>query len=191
MPRPDKQKGGLRLDSRQAALAGGSTGPAVVPGKPEKSLLVDAINYGELYQMPPKSKLPAPEIATLTHWVKQGPAWGVDSSAAERGSRRGDEQAGCSSRTRYARRVSARAKWWCFQPITRTDPPTVSEGHAGWPRNPIDRFILAALERQGLSPAPEADRRTLIRRLTFDLIGPSPQTRRGRGVPGRSLRRCL
>ena len=72
-----KQKGGLRLDSRQPRIAGGSTGPAVVPGKPEKSLLVDAINYGELYQMPPKSKLPAEEIDALTRWVKQGAVWGL------------------------------------------------------------------------------------------------------------------
>src|SRR3954454_10491499 len=77
---PAKQKGGLRLDSRESILAGGSTGPAIVPGKPEASLLVDAINYGELYQMPPKTKLPAGEIAVLTRWVKEGARWGVDSS---------------------------------------------------------------------------------------------------------------
>ena len=71
---PTKQKGGLRLDSRQGLEAGGSTGPVVMPGMPEKSLLIDAVNYGELYQMPPKSKLPADEIATLTRWVKQGPS---------------------------------------------------------------------------------------------------------------------
>ncbi len=75
---PAKQKGGLRLDARAALIAGGSTGPAVVPGNPKESLLVDAINYGETYQMPPKSKLPDAEIATLTEWVKRGAPWGVE-----------------------------------------------------------------------------------------------------------------
>ena len=78
---PDKPKGKLRLDSRASILAGGATGPAVVPGKPEESLLVDAINYGETYQMPPKSKLPDEEIATLTRWVKLGAPWGVETKA--------------------------------------------------------------------------------------------------------------
>src|SRR5262245_66032226 len=70
-----KLEGGLRLDSLAAALKGGETGPAVVPGKPKESLLVDAINYGELYQMPPKSKLPPEEIAVLTKWVEMGAPW--------------------------------------------------------------------------------------------------------------------
>src|SRR4051812_15169505 len=70
-----KAKGGLRLDSRAAAIKGGDTGPAVVPGKPEESLLVDAINYGELYQMPPKGRLRDDEIATLTKWIKIGAPW--------------------------------------------------------------------------------------------------------------------
>ena len=80
----DKQKGGLRLDARATVLAGGSTGPAVVPGNPKESLLVDAINYGETYQMPPKSKLPPEEIATLTEWVQRGAPWGVDGSCIRR-----------------------------------------------------------------------------------------------------------
>ena len=75
---PAKQKGGLRLDARAALIAGGSTGPAIVPGNPKESLLVDAINYGDTYQMPPKSKLPDAEIATLTEWVKRGAPWGVE-----------------------------------------------------------------------------------------------------------------
>ena len=69
---PTKQKGGLRLDARAAIVAGGESGPAVVPGDARASLLIDAINYGEDHQMPPKSKLPAPEIATLTRWVEMG-----------------------------------------------------------------------------------------------------------------------
>ena len=87
----DKQKGGLRLDARATVLAGGSTGPAVVPGNPKESLLVDAINYGETYQMPPKSKLPPEEIATLTEWVQRGAPWGVDDSRSARITRRGQD----------------------------------------------------------------------------------------------------
>ena len=82
-------EGGLRLDSLAAAMKGGDTGPAVVPGKPKESLLVDAINYGELYQMPPKSRLPAEEIATLTKWVEMGAPWPKDS---RRGNGRFDER---------------------------------------------------------------------------------------------------
>lgn len=171
---PTKQKGGLRLDSRQGALAGGSTGPAVVPGQPGKSLLIDAVNYGELYQMPPKSKLPAEEIAALIRWVTQGPVWGIESNVKRQiiaaAASKPVALPGLDAPGEFARR----AKWWCFQPITRTDLPRVSERHAGWPRNPIDRFVMAAMDRQGLSPASEADRRTLIRRLTFDLTGLPP-----------------
>ena len=81
---PAKQKGGLRLDARATVLAGGSTGPAVVPGNPKESLLVDAINYGETYQMPPKSKLPPEEIATLTEWVQRGAPWGIGTRRRDR-----------------------------------------------------------------------------------------------------------
>src|SRR3954452_18750573 len=81
---PQKQKGDLRLDSRAAAIAGGKAGPAVVPGKPEESVLVEAINYGDLVQMPPKSKLPAKEIATLTRWVEKGAPWPAEAKAAEK-----------------------------------------------------------------------------------------------------------
>ena len=172
---PTKQNGGLRLDSRQGALAGGLTGPAVAPGRPEKSLLIDAVNYGELYQMPPKAKLPPEEIATLTQWVKQGPVWGIDSSAKSEAVAAVTSKPGAQPGLDTPGEFERRAKSWCFQPITNTDPPMVSKGQAGWPRNPIDRFVLAAMERRGLSPAPEADRRTLIRRLSFDLSGLPPE----------------
>ncbi|HEY2894929.1 MAG TPA: c-type cytochrome domain-containing protein, partial [Pirellulales bacterium] len=79
---PTKQKAGLRLDSRDAVLKGGDTGPAIVPGEPEQSLLVDAIRYGETYQMPPKSQLPADEIEVLVNWVRLGAPWGADSLSA-------------------------------------------------------------------------------------------------------------
>ncbi len=166
----EKQKGGLRLDARATVLAGGSTGPAVVPGSPKESLLVDAINYGETYQMPPKSKLPPEEIATLTEWVARGVPWGVaaPSSAASPAPSR---IPGALSKAEF----EARARHWSFQPLRTVSPPAVSPGHSGWVRNPIDRFILAALEAKKLTPAPEAAKRTLIRRLSFDLTGLPPK----------------
>jgi mono/diheme cytochrome c family protein len=168
---PAKQKGGLRLDARAALITGGSTGPAVVPGNPKDSLLVDAINYGEAYQMPPKSKLPAAEIATLTEWVKRGAPWGVESRADPAASIPHATIAGQLSREEF----KERARYWSFQPIRKVDPPLSPSGRRGWARNPIDLFIQATLAERRLSPAPEADRRTLIRRLSFDLTGLPPK----------------
>ncbi len=158
---PSKQKGGLRLDSRASALAGGDSGPAVVPGKPGDSLLVDAINYGEQVQMPPKSKLPPAEVAALTKWVASGAAWPVD------------ERKGTGGTATVGLIWQARAKHWSLLPVRRVDPPAVKD--AAWPRSPIDRFLLARLEAEGLKPAPDAERRAWIRRVTFDLIGLPPR----------------
>jgi cytochrome c553 len=167
----EKIKGGLRLDSRAMVLKGGDTGPAVVPGKPKESLLVDAIHYGELYQMPPKSKLPAEEIAALTKWVEMGAPWGEGSGFGVQGS--GEE-------FNLAKR---KAEHWCWQPIKSVAPPSVK--NEGWIKQPLDRFILARLEEKGLSPALPADERTLVRRAYFDLVGLPPgeeeRERRGQG----------
>jgi mono/diheme cytochrome c family protein len=160
------KKGSLRLDSRAAALAGGDTGAALVPGKPEESLLIDAVRYGDIYQMPPKSQLPEEEIATLVEWVRLGAPWGHETAAAEQGPVQGSSPAEFD--------LAARAKHWSFQPIQDPKPPATQ---GAWATTPIDRFILARLEAAGLQPAPPADKRTLIRRLTFDLTGlpPTPQ----------------
>lgn len=155
-------KGGLSLDSRDAILKGGDTGPAVTLEKPATSLLLSAINYGDLYQMPPKSKLPAQEIAVLTKWVEQGLPWPKEASAAQA--------------TVKAFNLEARAaEHWCWQPVKDTAAPVVNDSL--WPISDIDRFILARLESRGLKPAPSADRSTLLRRVYFDLIGlpPAPQ----------------
>src|SRR5207248_2599119 len=152
-----KPKGGLRLDSRAAALKGGETGAAVVPGKPKESLLVDAINYGELYQMPPKAKLPAEEIAALTNWVEMGAPWPNDPPEVAR--------SGSTSEFNLAQR---KAEHWCWQPIKPPASPAVK--NEAWVCEPLDRFILAKLEEKGLAPAPATDERTLIRRASFDLI---------------------
>lgn len=152
-------KGGLRLDSRAAILTGGDTGPALVPGDEKASLLVDAINYGELYQMPPKSKLPAEEIAVLTKWVKLGAPWPKEEPLAAAAKAEFD--------------LTARKRdHWCWQPLGKATPPTVA--NQSWPQGAIDRFILAKLEERGLTPALPADKRTLIRRAYFDLIGLPP-----------------
>ena len=160
----EKQKGELRLDSRAAALLGGGNGPAVVPGKAGESPLVEAINYGDLAQMPPKSKLSAEEIATLTKWVEIGAPWPDSAPSSEAATKAGG-----------AFDLAARSKFWSFQPVRRVEAPAVTQ--ADWPRTDVDRFLLAALEAKGLAPAPDADRRTLIRRATFDLTGlpPSPE----------------
>jgi hypothetical protein len=159
-----KLQGGLRLDSLAAALKGGDTGPAVVRGKPKESLLVDAINYGELYQMPPKTKLPAEEIAILTKWVEMGAPWPKEDIAAS---------ATNSNAFDLAQRKAAH---WCWQPITASVVPEIRNPQSAI-RNPLDAFILARLQEKGLSPAPPADKRTLVRRAYFDLIGlpPSPE----------------
>ncbi len=169
---PDKQKGGLRLDARATVLAGGTTGPAVVPGHPKESLLVDAINYGETYQMPPKSKLPPEEIATLTEWVQRGVPWGFDTRASVVPTGAG-KIPGQLSKEEF----QSRARYWSFQPLARAQPPRVKAPRTDWVRNPIDSFILATLEKNKLTPAAEAGKRTLIRRLSFDLTGlpPAPE----------------
>jgi Protein of unknown function (DUF1549)/Protein of unknown function (DUF1553)/Planctomycete cytochrome C len=156
-----KPKGNLRLDSRAAMLHGGDSGPAIKPGSPEKSLLVSAVNYRDL-EMPPGGKLSAREIAVLTRWVKLGAPWPNDRP------------------TRVARNVEFKItkqdrNYWAFRPVARPPLPVVR--NAAWVRNPIDAFILAKLEKQGLQPNPPANRRELIRRLYFDLIGlpPTPE----------------
>ncbi len=173
---PSKQKGGLRLDTRASILSGGTTGPAVVPGDPRESLLVDAINYGEAYQMPPKSKLPDDEIATLTRWVKMGAPWGFEAESvtkAKSASASPDSKDSKSAANDWRAEFRARSRYWSFQPIRRVVPPTAARV-PGWLRNGIDSFILAGLADCGLRPAPEASRRTLIRRLSYDLTGLPP-----------------
>jgi hypothetical protein len=158
---PEKQKGGLRLDSLDAALRGGDSGPAVVPGKLDESLLVEAVHHDGL-RMPPQGKLDDAQIADLERWVEIGAPWPDHGGAAP-----------APSSASRAFTDEDRA-WWAFQPIRRPAPPPDGEG---WARNPIDRFVARTLAANGLSPAPEADRRTLIRRVTFDLTGlpPTPE----------------
>jgi hypothetical protein len=150
-----KQMGGLRLDSREALLKGGDSGPAVVAGKTAESRLIQAVRHSGELKMPPRRKLPASAIAALEVWVRAGAPWPA------------------------ARPVTGLTEqWkrhWAFQPVRPVAVPAVKD--IAWTRNSIDLFIRAKLEAKGLAPSPAADRRTLIRRLSFDLIGlpPTPE----------------
>jgi Protein of unknown function (DUF1553)/Protein of unknown function (DUF1549)/Planctomycete cytochrome C len=156
-----KLKGGLRLDSRAGLLKGGDTGPAIVAGEPAKSRLVAAISYKDVdLQMPPKGKLPDSAIADLTEWIKMGAPW-PDAPVAE--------ASGLPKPFDLAKR---KAEHWAWRPLQSTPLPTVQ--NQAWPLTPVDRFVLAKLESEKLSPAPPADRETLLRRLTFDLTGLPP-----------------
>ncbi|QDT53731.1 Planctomycete cytochrome C [Caulifigura coniformis] len=151
---PVKQFAELRLDSRKAMLDGGDTGPAIVPGKPEASLLVEAVRHGDV-QMPPNDKLKDEEIAAIEKWVRIGAPWPEAPSVAT------------------AEDVSR--SHWAFQPVKDVALPAVHS--PGWVQSPIDRFILAGLEKANLAPSAPASRRALIRRVTYDLIGlpPTPE----------------
>ncbi len=160
----EKPKAGLQLDSREAVLVGGESGPAAVSGEPDKSLLVDVIGYRNSVQMPPKAKLPDAEIAILTEWVRRGLPW-PNSTPSTPG-----------PTPVVATDFTAEQKaFWAFQPVQHPLPPAVN--NPGWVRSPLDRFVLAELEAKGLNVSQEADRRTLMRRITVDLIGlpPTPE----------------
>jgi len=161
-----QNKGGLNLDSRDKTMIGGESGKkGMVPGKPDESLLIAAVTYEGDVQMPPKGKLTSEEIADLSLWVKKGAPWPHDVAASTGGQFR----TGGSSVT------AAERAFWSFQPVKDSPPPEVRD--TAWPRKPLDRFVLARLEAEGLKPAGLAEKRTLLRRVTFDLIGlpPTPE----------------
>jgi hypothetical protein len=148
-----KHRAGLRLDVRSQALHGGDSGkPAIVPGDTDKSELIRrVVSTDPETMMPPKGdRLSAAQIQTLRDWIRAGATW-PDALA-------GDESGGRNH--------------WAFRPPIRPALPSVKQ--TDWPRNPLDRFVLARLEKEGLKPSPEADRTTLIRRLSLDLIGLPP-----------------
>ena len=158
---PEKQKGNLRLDSLAAILKGGDSGTALVPEKPDESLLVQVIGYMSDIKMPPKSKLPEREIADLTQWIKRGAVWPNSQPVGNDVKRPGGSQITPEQRA-----------FWAFQPPVEPVLPTVQR--SDWPKLPIDRFILARLEAADLQPAAPVGKRKLIRRATFDLIGVPP-----------------
>ena len=160
----EKLKGELRLDSLEGMLKGGDRGPAIVPGHPEKSLLLKAVRYTDPeLQMPPKNKkLGERQIAAIAQWIQSGAPWPAGEQAS-------------APRPAKQEITEQDKSWWCFQPIRRPEAPPGRRRLAT--ENPIDSFILAELAAKGLKPNPIASRRELIRRAYFDLIGlpPSPE----------------
>jgi hypothetical protein len=152
---PDKQRSGLRLDSASAIRKGGNSGPVVVPGNSKASILIQAITGGEgVTRMPLKGeRLGANEVSVLRAWIDAGamvpPGEVVQSTLP-------------------------RSKHWAFQPLVRSPLPAVKD--IGWERNPLDRFVLARLEKENVRPSPQADRTTLLRRVHLDLLGLPPTT---------------
>ncbi|MCB1021263.1 MAG: DUF1549 domain-containing protein, partial [Acidobacteria bacterium] len=148
----DKQQlGQLRLDARAIVLEGGVSGKTVTPGEPEKSeLYLRVAGTSEHPRMPMGGELPAAEIETIRQWIAEGAVW--------------PESVGA--------KVSALEKHWAFIPPVRQEPPAVR--NEAWVKNPIDRFILARLEKEGLAPSPQADRTTLLRRAHLDITGLPP-----------------
>jgi hypothetical protein len=161
------------VESRQSLLKGGEFGVAVRPGDPKRSLLISAINHDEFLKMPPKEKLSTKQVVDFTRWVEMGAPWPKSSEAGtdvESGVKSG---VGRPSVDPAGPLFSEEQKlYWAFQPIRFHGLPPVQD--AAWPQSAIDHFILAQLENAGLAPAPRADKRTLIRRVTFDLIGLPP-----------------
>ncbi len=151
-------KAGLLLDSRDGWKQGGDSGPAIVPGKPQESLLIQALKYEDGMEMPPKGKLPEEVVADFVKWVEQGAPDPRKAPAKALARREIDIQAG--------------KQLWCFKPIASPIPPVVKI--VSWPRSNLDRFILAKQEAAGLRPVGDADRATWLRRVSFDLIGLPP-----------------
>ena len=156
-----KTKGGLSLDTREDWQRGGDSGVAIVPGDPDKSLLIKAVSYHDRdLKMPPKKPLSASDVEALRQWVAMGAPDPRTSAAAQApaGKLHGDNPASRS--------------WWSFQPRTKPAVPEVKD--QSWPRNAIDRFVLHKLEAAGLKPSADATPDMLLRRLFFDLIGLPP-----------------
>ena len=155
--------GGLALDTKAALLAGGSSGPALIPGKPDESRLIQALTYtNPELQMPPSGKLPDTVVADFRQWIASGaadPRVATSNSAPATAPLKGMS-------------LEDGRKWWAFQPIHETPAPKVAD--ASWPRTKIDAFILARLEAKKLKPSPQEDRRTLVRRAYVDLVGYKP-----------------
>ena len=154
--RANKVSGGLVLDSRSGWEKGGDSGPAIVPGKPDISLLISAVRYEDL-EMPPKGKLPDELVERLQRWVADG-AYDPRVTKSTRGGKGIDIDAG--------------RRHWAFQPLRQSSLPDVEDQQ--WPRGDVDRYILKKLEKANLPPVADADHFTWLRRVSFDLTGLPP-----------------
>ncbi len=158
----EELEGGLSVDFRDGLLKGGDSGKAVVPGKPDESLLLEALRYESL-EMPPEGKLPAAVIKDFEHWIQTGAA-----DPRERPLSATD-----AAEAAWAAKLTERAKWWSLQPPRKVTPPEINDSL--WSREPVDRFVRASLDKAKLHPAPPADPETLYRRLSFVLTGLPPK----------------
>ena len=159
------QHAGLKLDSRQAILDGGDSGPAVDLDQPERSRLLQALGYEGAVKMPPQGKLDDAALAAVAEWIAMGAPWPEEAAPV----------ADAASQQQQAEEQRKRLEHWAWKNPVKADPPSTRDQQ--WPSGEIDRFLLAALEAKGLAPSPDADRRTLLRRIYFDLTGlpPSPE----------------
>jgi len=154
----DAPQAGLKLDSPESLLKGGRSGPAVVPGDPERSLLIHAVRQDHAtLKMPPSGKLPDEAVAKLIQWVKDGAIWAETTKAGEASD--------------YVLRPDQKA-FWSFQPVRKPAPPSADRPE--WNRSPVDQFIYAKLKEKSLTPGNKADKATLLRRAAFDLTGLPP-----------------
>ncbi len=155
---PEAQKGGLRLDSRERILAGGDSGPVVELGSPQDSLLVWAVEYEDFPQMPPKGELLEEQQRVLARWIADGLAWSDPNASLEE-----------------SEMIARSESHWAFRTVRDSPVPSGSRLDSGVePLNAVDAFVQTRLAEQGLNPSLRADRRTLIRRLSFDLLGLPP-----------------
>ncbi len=156
--RVGKSKGDLSLDTRDSLLTGGESGPAVVPGRPDQSLLIEAVRR-ESFEMPPEKPLSDLELRTLERWVERGAPWGAAMPTTA------DSQDWLQTRMR---------QHWVWQPVRKVTPPIIEDDN--WSRNAIDRFIYQGLRANNLRPAADCPPEALVRRLSFDLVGLPSQT---------------
>lgn len=159
----ESKESGLQVDSLAALLTGGERGPAIVPGKPDESLLIQAVRHDDTLQMPATRKLPQSVIEDLSQWVREGAVWP------------NSEPVAIVARLSVAERMPTdeERQFWAFLPPQRSAIPSVTDA-TDWARTPIDHFVLQKLESQQLTPNSAADKRTLIRRVTLALIGVPP-----------------
>lgn len=152
----DRAAGGLSMSSRVSLLKGGDSGPAIVPGDPEKSLLLVAVHQSGSLKMPKGGKLSPDEVATLSEWVRLGAPWPESVAPLRAGKQITDDM----------------RHFWSFLPLMDPPIPAIADSSLrSWAKTDVDRFVLAELEKTGLKPAPMADKRTLVRRATLDLTG--------------------
>ena len=155
-----RPKGGFRIDAREGLLRGGISGPAFDEASPADSLILTLIGWENPdHRMPPKHRLADEDIAVLTEWVLHGATW-ADGVGAD------------LPADAFETEIPDGGDWWAWQPLVRPEVPSVED--SDWVRTPVDAFVLAKLEDAGIEPAPAADRRTLIKRVSYDLTGLQP-----------------